>query len=143
MSRKTGLKQDINNVLVILIAHPTKMMRGEIPTLYNISGSAHFYNKSDYGFTIHRMPDDRNIMTNDVQIHWQKIKFKNLGSQGITEVKYNYKNGRFEPKDSIVDSWDNSNWLIKDQIMALNDDFPDDEGTPRVTDNQPENNIPF
>lgn len=133
----------INNVLVILIAHPTKMMRGEIPTLYNISGSAHFYNKSDYGFTIHRMPDDRNIMTNDVQIHWQKIKFKNLGSQGITEVKYNYKNGRFEPKDSIVDSWDNSNWLIKDQIMALNDDFPDDEGTPRVTDNQPENNIPF
>lgn len=103
----------INDVLVILVAHPTKMMKGEIPTLYNISGSAHFYNKCDYGFTVHRVPDDRNIMTNEVQIHWQKIKFKHLGSQGVTETKYNYVNGRFEPKNSTVDIWDKSNWLIK------------------------------
>ena len=92
--------------MIFLVAHPVKLDRTEIPTLYNISGSAHFYNKTDYGFTVHRTFDESNTMTNDVQIHWQKIKFKHLGSQGITEVKYNLINGRFG-----VD-YDNSNWLI-------------------------------
>jgi twinkle protein len=106
----------LNNVLVILVAHPAKMQKGDIPTLYSISGSAHFYNKADYGFTMHRIPDERNIMTNEIQIHWQKIKFKHLGSQGVSEAKYNYVNGRFELKDSCVDDWDNSNWLVKESI---------------------------
>jgi len=104
-----------NNILVFLIAHPVKMQKGEIPTLYNISGSANFYNKTDYGITIHRVFDEQNIMTNQIQIHIQKIKFKNLGNQGVVEMKYNYNNGRFETK--TVDSWDNSNWLIKEEIQ--------------------------
>lgn len=105
----------LNDVLVILVAHPTKMQAGQIPTLYSISGSAHFYNKCDYGFTVHRMTDDNNIMQNEIQIHWQKIKFKHLGKQGISELKYNYNNGRFELLNSTVDTWDSSNWLIKDK----------------------------
>jgi len=104
-----------NNILVFLIAHPVKMQKGEIPTLYNISGSANFYNKTDYGITIHRVFDEQNIMTNQIQIHIQKIKFKNLGNQGVVEMKYNYNNGRFETK--TIDSWDNSNWLIKEEIQ--------------------------
>lgn len=102
----------LNDILIFLIAHPRKMNRGDIPTLYDISGSANFYNKTDYGFTVHRVFNEDNIMTNDIQIHWQKIKFKHLGEQGISELKYNYINGRFET--GVVDYWDNSNWLIKE-----------------------------
>lgn len=109
----------INNVLVLLVAHPAKMQRNEIPNLYNISGSAHFYNKADYGFTVHRTHNDDNLMTNDVQIHWQKIKFKNLGKQGVTETRYNFNNGRFEETDKTVDYYDNSNWLVKDEPYNL------------------------
>lgn len=100
----------LNNILIILIAHPRKMERGAIPSLYDISGSANFYNKTDYGFTVHRKFDERNLMTNEIEVHWQKIKFKHLGEQGVSELKYNYNNGRFETE--TVDSWDNSNWLV-------------------------------
>ena len=54
-------------------------------------------------------------MTNEIQVHWQKIKFKNLGKQGVSELMYNYKNGRFEQKTGAgINNWDNSNWLIKE-----------------------------
>lgn len=102
-----------NDILTFLVAHPSKMQRGEVPTLYNISGSAHFYNKADYGFTVHRVRDENDLMTNEVDVYWQKIRFKNLGKQGISNFKYNYNNGRFEQLYSTVDQWDNSNWLIK------------------------------
>ena len=44
-----------NNVLVILVAHPTKLQKSpegkyNKPTLYDIAGSANFYNKTDYYF---------------------------------------------------------------------------------------------
>jgi twinkle protein len=103
-------------VLVFLVAHPRKMQKGEVPTLYDISGSANFYNKTDYGFTVHRKRNDKtNLMINEVEVYWQKIKFKNLGEQGVSELKYNYNNGRFEHINDDVDHWDNSNWLYKEK----------------------------
>jgi len=112
----------LNDLLIFLIAHPVKMQKGDIPTLYNISGSSHFYNKTDYGFTVHREFSDENLMTNEVQIHWQKIKFKHLGSQGVSQLRYNYNNGRIENRVD-VNGWDNSNWLIKsvDKIEEIKD----------------------
>lgn len=104
-----------NNVLVFLVAHPRKMQRGEVPTLYDISGSANFYNKTDYGLTVHRKRDvETNLMINEVEVYWQKIKFKNLGEQGVSELRYNYNNGRFEGMVDI-DHWDNSNWLCHEK----------------------------
>ena len=100
-----------NNVLIFLIAHPKKMIKGEVPSLYDISGSAHFYNKADYGFTVDRVKDIDNLMTNEIKVYWQKIRFKNLGKQGISELMYNYNNGRFESVDGNVNNWNNSNWL--------------------------------
>jgi twinkle protein len=102
-----------NDVLCILIAHPRKMEVGKVPSLYDISGSANFYNKADYGFTVHRLHDDKNLMTNEIEIHFQKIKFMNLGKQGVCELIYNYNNGRFHARGECVDFWDNTNWLIK------------------------------
>jgi twinkle protein len=112
----------LNDVLIFLIAHPKKLDKTDIPTLYDISGSAHFYNKTDYGFTVHRVFDQNNLMTNDIEVHWQKIKFKNLGEQGVSELRYNYNNGRFEERTSI-EMWDNTNWLVKNESLPINEDF--------------------
>jgi twinkle protein len=109
-----------NDVLVFLVAHPRKMNRDssgriEVPTLYDISGSAHFYNKADYGFTVHRKVNELNIMINEVNIYWQKIKYRHLGEQGITKLRYNINNGRFDD----FEKWDNSNWLANDNVVNL------------------------
>ncbi len=105
-----------NNVLIILVAHPRKIEKGQTPTLYDISGSANFYNKTDYGIICERELNDKGLMSNDVLVYYKKIKYKNLGEQGISELRYNYKNGRFETRNNDVDHWDNSNWLINNNI---------------------------
>jgi twinkle protein len=104
--------------LVFLIAHPRKMEneghKHKCPTLYDISGSAHFYNKCDYGFTIYRKRDeDTREFIHEVEVHWQKIKFRHLGETGTSTLKYNYNNGRFESGDKTVNDYDTSNWLEK------------------------------
>jgi twinkle protein len=104
-----------NNVLVCLVAHPRKMEAGRVPSLYDINGSANFYNKTDYGITVHRNRNEDGAMINQVDIHIQKVKFKHLGEQGLIEMNYNYNNGRFEDSGSTVDFWDNSNWLYPEE----------------------------
>ena len=109
-------------VLVVLAAHPTKMKRDPltkqfpVPTMYDISGSAAFFNKADFGIAIER---DR---TKEVtRVHVQKVKFRHLGYPGVASFKYNTHNGRFisieEGKTpdipDIVPDYDNSNWLAK------------------------------
>ena len=106
--------------LVILAAHPTKMkkdpMSGKfpVPTMYDISGSAAFFNKADFGIAIER---DR---ARDVtRVHVQKVKFRHLGQPGVASFQYNTCCGRFVPMQEskspdIPDEnpmWDNSNWL--------------------------------
>lgn len=112
-----------NNVLVFLVAHPTKMKKDvtgkfEVPTLYDINGSANFYNKCDYGISIYRLFD-----TNEIQINVLKVKFKHLGDGGTVTCKYNYRNGRYEDGDSDVNTWDYSNWLNKKEVENINKDF--------------------
>jgi twinkle protein len=57
LSRLTQFAQQ-NNVLIIVIAHPTKMKKEagvyEKPTLYDVSGSADFRNQTHDGFCIYR-----------------------------------------------------------------------------------------
>lgn len=100
-----------NNVLIFLVAHPKKMnkidKKIEVPSLYDISGSANFYNKTDYGITVHRKTDDNNVMIDEVNVYFQKIKYKHLGKQGIISLNYDYDIGRFN-----VLGKDQSNWLI-------------------------------
>lgn len=45
-----------NSVHVWLVAHPKQLnaWKGAAPTLYDISGSAHFNNKADVGMVVHR-----------------------------------------------------------------------------------------
>lgn len=101
-----------HDVLVILMAHPTKMQKNkdgepEIPTLYDISGSANFNNKADFGIVVHR-----NRLENTVEIHIKKVKFKHLGECGMALFKYNLNNGRYSPfVNGTEPVWDNGNHL--------------------------------
>ena len=108
--------------LVILAAHPTKMkkdpMSGKfpVPTMYDISGSAAFFNKADFGLAI-----ERDRARGVTRVHVQKVKFRHLGQPGIASFQYNTCCGRFVPMQEskspdIPDEnpkWDNSNWLAK------------------------------
>ena len=109
-------------VLVILAAHPVKMKKDPIsgkypvPTMYDISGSAAFFNKADFGLAIER---DRSQGV--TRVHVQKVKFRHLGQPGVASFQYNTHCGRFvsivEGKTSDLPNeepkWDNSNWLVK------------------------------
>ena len=86
-----------NDVLVFLMAHPTKLQKNkdgviDPPTLYDISGSAHFYNKTDFGIVVHR---DRSRGLVDIIV--QKVKFRHLGTCGTASFVYNIENGRYTP----------------------------------------------
>ena len=109
-------------VLVVLAAHPTKMKKDPasgkfpVPTMYDISGSAAFFNKADFGIAIER---DR---TQDVtRVHVQKVKFRHLGQPGVASFEYNTHNGRFVPvEEGKTDDlprrllvYDNGNWLAQ------------------------------
>jgi twinkle protein len=109
---------DRYNIIVFIVAHPTKLKKQanglfEVPTLYDISGSANFYNKTDFGLCVYR-----NMLTEMVEIHIQKAKFRHLGMNGQCEFKYNLNNGRY-----TIGEWDNSNWLINTPEEPLENDF--------------------
>lgn len=110
----------VYDVLVFLIAHPRKIEKENgafrIPTTYDIAGSSNFANKSDYIFTVYRKVDASGTLINEVQIYWQKIKYKYLGDSGMTELKYERTSGRFYSSQP-----DMSNWLVKEaKQKALN-----------------------
>ena len=109
-----------HDILIILMAHPTKPAKnkeGKIdpPTLYDISGSAHFFNKADFGIVVHR---DRT--NNTVEIRVEKVKFRHLGEPGTALMKYNINNGRYIPYYPEQEpQWDNTNHLIEEERRQL------------------------
>lgn len=111
-----------NDILIILMAHPTKMPKSkdgviEIPTLYDISGSSHFFNKSDFGIVVHR---DR--LNNTVLVKVEKVKFKHLGECGTATFKYNLNNGRYTPfYQGCEPQWDNTNHIQDDLAQRARD----------------------
>jgi twinkle protein len=85
-------------VHVWLVAHPQKLYRREdgsypVPTPYDISGSAHWRNKADNCLTVWR---DENEPTAPVKIYVQKIRFREVGTIGMVELRWNRINGRYE-----------------------------------------------
>ncbi len=90
----------VNNVLVILIAHPRKMQRDkstgeyEIPRLYDISGSHHFANVADNGFVVHR-----DFKSGLVDIYVQKIKHYFMGKVGFVTMEFDPITGRYKEQE--------------------------------------------
>ena len=86
------------DVLVIIVAHPTKMYKGqdgkiEEPTMYNIKGGGEWYDASYHGLLVHR---DYEAKTTKVKV--LKVKFQNLGENGAEAFfKWETKSGTYIP----------------------------------------------
>jgi len=86
------------DVLVIVVAHPTKMYRDkegkiEEPTMYSIKGGGEWYDASYHGLLVHR---DYEAQT--VKAKVLKVKFQNLG-ENQAEAHFNWepKSGSYIP----------------------------------------------
>ena len=97
-----------NKVHCFLVAHPTKISKNkdtglyDIPNLYNISGSANFYNKTANGLTVYR-----NYETGQTEIYIQKVKFKHWGQTGTLHLAWDSSNGRYYKGIPNYDNWIN------------------------------------
>jgi twinkle protein len=85
----------LNKVHCFLVAHPTKMGKDEAgnyktPTLYDISGSANFFNKTDNGLCVYRHYD-----SSASDVHIQKVKFEHWGKIGTINYGWSKETGRF------------------------------------------------
>lgn len=90
-------------VHVFIIAHTTKMTKDkqtkkyEVPTLYSISGSANFYNKTQNGVTVYR-----DFQTGIVDVYVQKVKQSWLGKIGFSSFSYNDQTRQYVFLESSV-----------------------------------------
>ena len=92
-------------VTFFLIAHPAKPMNAGqdwVPTGYSISGSAHFYNRADFGLTVQRKMDQ-------TILHVWKCRFPWQGQLGEATLFYDKATGLFT--DTQGESQDDKLWL--------------------------------
>lgn len=84
------------NIHIIVVAHPTKIYKNkdtglhEVPNLYSISGSSHWFNKPDNGITIYR-----DMETGQTEVHVQKVRWKFTGKVGHSVFNYNKGAGTY------------------------------------------------
>lgn len=81
------------NVAFWIVAHPSKPEQGHagVPKLYNISGSAHWANKADYGLTYHRADPTQNA----AELHVTKVRMGLPGEKGKVNVSLDYRTWEF------------------------------------------------
>tara|TARA_R110002051_G_scaffold145588_2_gene218519 strand:- start:1086 stop:2813 length:1728 start_codon:yes stop_codon:yes gene_type:complete len=86
------------DVLVFIVAHPTKMYRDkdgkiEEPNMYNIKGGGEWYDASYHGILVHRDYDAKTVKAKVL-----KVKFQNLGENGAeAHFKWEPSSGCFIP----------------------------------------------
>lgn len=86
-----------HSVHVWMVAHPMKLFRDKegkypVPTLYDISGSAHWRNKADMGVCVWRDLENDDGLTN---IHVQKVRFRENGRLGCVALRFDKPTGRY------------------------------------------------
>lgn len=76
-----------------IVAHPTKPQDGnkKVPGLYDISGSANWANKADYGMTYHRPKFDDNL----AKIIVNKVRMGLPGKREQVDVTFDFRNSSF------------------------------------------------
>ena len=128
------------NIVVFVMAHPSKIGRtkdGQTPepTLSDISGSIHFFNRADIGIVVVRVNENGREYT---KIKISKMRFANLGKVGEVYFKYGLGVGRFHPYDVVTDTtdWDNSDHL---DVQTIQSSIPTD--TPATTKRNHEGNV--
>lgn len=96
------------NIHLVIAAHPTKIeqVSGEypMPSLYQINGSANWYNKPDIGIIIHR-PDKSGNMS---MINVEKVRYHDqIGKPGIEWMVYDFERRRYShaaPPEEVEDA---------------------------------------
>ena len=88
----------VHNVAVWIIAHPGKPGANfrpgkDIPGLMDISGSAAWANKADYG-VVYTRPDKE---TNVAKVHVTKVRMGMPGREGAIELEYDWRISGFRP----------------------------------------------
>ena len=99
------------DVLTFIVAHPTKMYKGndgkiEEPTMYNIKGGGEWYDASYHGLLVHR---DYDAKTTKVKV--LKVKFQNLGENGAeSHFTWEPRSGSFIPHEAMVEDGEPMPW---------------------------------
>ncbi len=95
----------VHNVHVWVVAHPTKLRKDDKtglyppPTPYDISGSGNWRNKADNCLTVYRNFGNGKI--NTVSILIQKIRFKEIGRVGDTELVFDEGQCNYREKSRL------------------------------------------
>jgi len=95
------------DVLVIVVAHPTKMYKDgngkiEEPTMYNIKGGGEWYDASYHGLLVHRDYEAKTVKCKVL-----KVKFQNLGENGAeAHFKWQPDSGDYLSIDNPADLLD-------------------------------------
>ncbi len=94
------------NVHLFLVAHPMKLQKQAdgnypVPKPYDISGSAHWYNKADNAIAIWRDVVNQPERT---EVHIQKVRFNSNGHPGMSELYYDYKRCNYVTKEKFYNS---------------------------------------
>ena len=90
------------DVLVIIVAHPTKMNRTqdgtiEEPNMYNIKGGGEWYDASYHGLLVHRNYEEKTV-----KVKVLKVKFQNLGeNQAEAHFTWQPTSGDYKPVESV------------------------------------------
>ncbi len=85
----------------MVVAHPAKMQRNKddaysVPTLYDISDSAHWYNKVDVGIVVHRGDKGDIVRIAKSKYHTE------IGIPGDVDVKFSIDTGKYIVVDNKV-----------------------------------------
>ncbi len=95
----------IHDIHLILVAHPRKMARKkdsklfEVPTLYDISGSANWFNIADNGLVVYRQFSEDFTESYPI-VYVQKVKHKFIGKTGFAKFDFNVSCQRYYEKES-------------------------------------------
>jgi len=84
------------SVAVIVVAHPTKDIvqkdgSTRAVSLYDIDGSAAWFNKADHGLVI-----ARDAMRDESTVTVAKVRFEETGEKGAVRLRYDRFSSRFE-----------------------------------------------
>jgi twinkle protein len=124
LTRLTSFAQ-ANDVIVFLVAHPTKMKKVEktglyeMPTLYDVSGSADFRNQTHDGYTIYRsFPNaDGEGFTTFVNLKVKHNFQGDIGSQ--MDFEYHIPTGRYYVRGTTPPTFDMTRPMSEQTLPPL------------------------
>lgn len=103
-----------NNLAFFIVAHPAKLYKDKntgtynVPTMYDISGSAHWFNKADNGLSVYR-----DFAESCVDVYIQKVRFRVHGKPGCVRLYFDAERcglveNNLEPESGWQDTPSNS-----------------------------------